>query len=231
MKIKFSALVSDMRGKLNGSVASRNRGGSYLRNKTTPVNPQTPEQQAVRSNFGNISSQWRGLEEASRENFRQFAKEMPYIDIFGDQRYLSGSQMFQRTGINRSLVGEPPLDNPEFPEAFPIFSEEISFSLISSLDGVALAFQNLPATSDEMLLLIYATPGQSAGITFAKNKLRLLGAFETGAGGSLSISTEYTSRLGAPSEGSKVFVRMALIDVVAGLTSAPFAIDTIVVDE
>ena len=40
-KIKMTAIVADMRNKLNGSVFSRNRGGAYIRTKVTPINPQT----------------------------------------------------------------------------------------------------------------------------------------------------------------------------------------------
>ena len=54
MKIKWGALVVDGRGKLGGHVAAQNRGGSYLRTKVTPSNPQTTFQTGVRSMGGCI---------------------------------------------------------------------------------------------------------------------------------------------------------------------------------
>jgi len=47
MKMKFGAIVVDGRGKIGGHVASKNRGGAYLRTKVTPSNPQTGYQAAV----------------------------------------------------------------------------------------------------------------------------------------------------------------------------------------
>ena len=60
-KIKLSAIVSEMRGKLNGSVFSKNRGGAYIRTKVTPVNPQSLAQGLVRATLTNLSQAWRGL--------------------------------------------------------------------------------------------------------------------------------------------------------------------------
>src|SRR5690606_27930634 len=49
MKVQFSGLgVVAGSGKIQGTVAARNRSGAYLRVKVTPVNPQTTYQQAAR---------------------------------------------------------------------------------------------------------------------------------------------------------------------------------------
>ena len=40
-KIKFGMMMTDASGKLGGQVFSKNRGGSYVRTKVTPTNPQT----------------------------------------------------------------------------------------------------------------------------------------------------------------------------------------------
>ena len=45
MKIKLSALVSDARGKLNGSYMAKSQHGLVLRNKMTPKNPKSSKQQ------------------------------------------------------------------------------------------------------------------------------------------------------------------------------------------
>src|SRR3546814_20356183 len=68
-KVKFGALMTDARGKLGGHVFSKNRAGSYLRTKVTPVNPQTSYQTSVRALFGAISPQWSGLSQAVRDSF------------------------------------------------------------------------------------------------------------------------------------------------------------------
>lgn len=58
MKIKYGAGIVDGSGKLNGWVASKNRGGSYMRTKVTPLNPSTSAQQNARGILGSLSTQW-----------------------------------------------------------------------------------------------------------------------------------------------------------------------------
>ena len=50
-KILMTAIVADIRNKLNGSVFSKNRYGAYVRTKVTPVNPQSTAQQNTRNNL------------------------------------------------------------------------------------------------------------------------------------------------------------------------------------
>ena len=63
-KIKMTAIVADMRNKLNGSVFSRNRGGAYIRTKVTPINPQTAAQVQARSLLTSLSQGFRSLSQA-----------------------------------------------------------------------------------------------------------------------------------------------------------------------
>ena len=50
-KIKFGMMMTDASGKLGGQVFSKNRGGSYVRTKSTPVNRQSSAQMNVRGIF------------------------------------------------------------------------------------------------------------------------------------------------------------------------------------
>ena len=103
-KIKYSALVQEMRNKLNGSVLSKNRYGNYVRNKTTPVNPQTVFQQNQRSRLSAVSQAWSSLSEEARRGFARLAENHPYTDIFGDQKKLDGKAMFSATVARNSSV-------------------------------------------------------------------------------------------------------------------------------
>ena len=65
-KIKFGMMMTDASGKLGGQVFSKNRGGSYVRTKVTPTNPQSTAQMSIRGIFASISSRWSSLTEAQR---------------------------------------------------------------------------------------------------------------------------------------------------------------------
>lgn len=202
MKIKYSALVSDARGKLNGSVASRNRYGSYLRNKMTPVNRRTAYQQANRAIFGAMSAHWNSISEAERQAWRSYAQDNPYTDIFGDQKTLQGNSMF--TGVNTLLVNSelPALDAPI------LTSVDMPHILISidSLTATAFDIEISSSTTDADKLVLYATAPVSAGKQFLKNDYRIVAALDVAdfVAEKYDFLADYTARFGAPVEGSRI---------------------------
>lgn len=68
-KIKFGALLVDMRGKQGGTVYSRNKSGAYSKNKVTPINPKTSFQQAQRNALSARAQAWRGLNPDARRSW------------------------------------------------------------------------------------------------------------------------------------------------------------------
>ena len=99
-KVKFSALISEMRNKLNGSVFARNRGGAYLRTKVTPTNPMTIAQVQARSLLTSFSQAWRGLTEDQRQAWLSVVDQWSRTDVFGDVVNPSGSTLYIRLNIN-----------------------------------------------------------------------------------------------------------------------------------
>jgi len=101
-KIKFGMMMTDARGKLGGQVFSKNRSGSYVRTKVTPINPQKPAQTAVRATFGAIAQAWSGLDQAQRDAWDGAVSNWQKTDIFGDVVNPTGKSLYQR--LNTQLV-------------------------------------------------------------------------------------------------------------------------------
>lgn len=204
MKIKYSALVSDARGKLNGSVASRNRYGNYLRNKMTPVNRRTSFQQANRAIFGAMSAHWNAISEAQRTAWRNYANDNPYTDIFGDQKTLQGNSIF--TGINTLLLnaGLPALDIPDLTD---VDLPHITLS-IETLSPTAFDIEISSNTTDAEKIVVYATPPVSAGKMFLKNDYRIVASLDVAdfVANEYDFLQDYTARFGAPVDGSRIGV-------------------------
>lgn len=216
--IKYSALVAEMRNKLNGSVLSKNKAGNYVRNKITPVNPQTSYQQNVRSGFGNLSSSWRGLSETDRRAWDAAAPQFPYTNIFGDTKYLSGFQLYMKLNNNLAQIGEAPISAPPAPVEFPAF--EMSDLVLAFPSTVT--FNIDPATLPSGFgLIVYATGSITPGKTFIKNQYRLLGNPGVTAG-TVTLSTLWAERFGIETIGNKVGVRAALISTTSGQIGVPF---------
>ena len=221
-KIKYSALVSDMRNKLNGSVMSKNRYGSYVRNKVTPVNPQTSFQQAARQQLGAFSSQYRELTAAQRSSWINGAINFPFTDIFGDVRHLSGQTLFVKLNTNLVNSGSVAITSAPLPVGIPELAAEI---LTATITGSALTALSLGVSVNAVpagfALAVYATPPTVASIQFVKNRFRFIGV-GTVAANEVDILSLYSARFGtAANAGEQIHVRIALVSTTTGQQGVP----------
>lgn len=221
-KIKYSALVSDVRNKLNGSVLSKNRYGNYIRNKTTPVNPQTTAQQNARAALAANAQAWAGLTEAQRLSWKALAAELPFTDIFGDSKILAANSMYVKLNGNLQKIGETAL--PAAPEKVSVPAVEISLLVATQTAGALTALDATisPATIPAgFALAIYATPAIGAGRNFVKNQFRFLGVAPTPVGGIIDLEPLWNARFGGVLAGQKIFVRAALVSQDSGQQGIP----------
>lgn len=214
-KVLFTAIVADMRNKLNGSVFSKNRYGAYVRTKVTPVNPQTDAQQNVRNQFATASQAWRGLSEAQRQSFIDAAPAFPVFDIFGNSKILSGSALYNKLNLNLSAAGVGAIDTAPSPAAIPPI---IGLSLTATVTGPVMTLTSdtavVPAGT---VMIVQATPLYGPGISFVKNKYRQIAT--VAAAGTIdthSIYTTWNAIFGALVEGQKVSVRIFLVNETTG---------------
>jgi hypothetical protein len=106
MKFK-SAVYTNVSGSIGGLTYAHNRGGMYARARSTPVNTMTARRTAVRANFAAASTYWRNtLTAAQRGDWTAYAEASPVTDQFGDEKILTGQQMFIRTHTLRLQAGE-----------------------------------------------------------------------------------------------------------------------------
>ena len=221
-KIKYSALVSDVRNKLNGSVLSKNRFGNYIRNKTTPVNPQTTFQQNARAVLSAMSQAWAGISEAQRNGWRALAQTMPFTDIFGDPKTLTGQMMYVKLNTNLEKIGQSAIADAPAKEAIPYI--EVA-SVVATQTASALVSLDLtidPATVPAgFAVAVYATPAVNPGINFVKNQFRFLGIAPAPAVGVIDLEPLWNARFGSAVDDQRVFVRIALVSETSGQQGIP----------
>jgi len=208
MKIKWGALVVDGRGKIGGHVASKNRGGAYLRTKVTPSNPSTLAQTLVRTIFAVISTAWSLLTSAQRASWNNAVSDFSTTDIFGDIKKPSGKNLHQKLNQNLLLVGESVLTTApaklSFPDTvIPTAIFDIGDETLS-LDGINTAGATIAVVSSTGLL--------SDGTSNAKNRFRNVyhnSASALGfAGGAYS---GYVAKFGAPVVGQNIQVGVQFV--------------------
>lgn len=233
MKIKWSGIgIVDGRGKINGSVASKNRGGAYLRTKVTPINRRTNAQQNVRSKFGFIAQLWRNMTEVQRKAWNAAVENYKHTDIFGDLKSPSGFNLFSKLNLPMINTTGGWNDIPPTPVEVPnAIIDNAGANLTGNAMGVSLADNALNTGGG--ILVIDATPSLSPGINFVKSQYRRI-HHEVVADASqnqvFNIWNEYVAVFGTPTEGMKIFFRVYYI-APTGQQGVPAQASAIVIDE
>jgi hypothetical protein len=226
MKTKFGAIIVDGRGKINGMVASKNRAGSYMRTKVTPVNPRSTFQSAVRNRLTSLAQGFRALTAAQIAAWNNAVSNFAKTDIFGDLKNPSGFNLYVRLNANLLGVSESAISNPPLPGAV-YAPTSLSVAMDVGAGGYALTFSGAIPATDKVILL--ATPGLSPGRSFSKNQFRVIEVLENGDSSPYDFETSYLAKFGAPAVGQKVFVAMQGVNITTGQQGIALSASTIVV--
>lgn len=226
MKAKFGALVVAGRGKINGWVASQNRAGAYFRTKTSPTNPQTPDQMATRSLMGSLSQAWRNLTDTQRASWNAAVDNFQTTDVFGDLKTPSGFNLFMRlnrnlqTGAASTLTEAPEVISPEPLTTFTAVADESSNNII-------LTFAPTPVPARHVLI-VEGTPVVSPGRSFVKNRYRGLAHYASSTATGQDLAGAWIAKFGTFEENDVFFLRAKLMHIDSGLQT-PYTVYKVVV--
>jgi|GEM_PF-750190 len=226
-KVLYGEMISDLRGKINGTVHARNRGGAYMRTKVTPVNPNSPAQSAVRNRLTGRAQAWRGLTQLQRDAWNSAVSNFQKTNIFGQLRTPSGINLYNRLNINLVNIGIAVITEPPLPESIESITS-LSVVADDSANSVIVTFG--PAITPVSKIIIEATEPLSAGVSFAKSQFRQIGVITSADVSPFDASALYAGKFGStPVAGSKIFVRVTVVAVASGLTGIPLQTSTITV--
>jgi hypothetical protein len=218
MKMQFGAIVVAGSGKIGGHVASRNRGGAYLRTKVTPVNPQTSSQLGARARLTGRSQAWKGLTQAQREAWNAAIAGYARTDIFGSLKNPSGFNLYQRINNNLLTVGATVILSPALPAAV---ATVLIVSLTATVAGQLMPLVLSGAVPAGAAVKVFATAPQSPGVSFVKSEYRLITTLPAATGTPVALGALYTAKFGAFVAGQKIFVKLEFINTLTGQNSTP----------
>ena len=225
--VKFGGGIIEMRGAIAGTVFSRNSSGNYARAKTTPINPQSPLQTAVRSVMAALTTRWsQVVTAAQRAAWDLYASNVSVLNRLGESVNISGFNHYIRSNANLLRIGETPVDaGPvvfEIPEADPIFAitaSEATQEITATFDATAAW-----ALEDGAWLYLFQDAPQNPQINFFDGPWRLLtsiaGVPSTGA-----VSPDVSDAVFAIAELQREWV-YARIQRADGRLSEKFRADT-----
>jgi len=216
-KIQFGAAVADARGKFAGQVFSKSRMGSYLRRKSSPVQPRTSAVTGVRSSFSGLAKRWGSVLTADqRAAWKSLAAAHPTTNVFGNSIILTGLMLYIQVNRNLASVGVATIDDA------PLNLDVDAPGSISFTGGTAADFAITPAVDaaagDHVIIL--AGQPQSAGRAFVGSAMRIVGT-DTGGGSPYALTrATYRSFFGTLLPGQNITLGLVYVRDDTGAKSA-----------
>lgn len=217
LQAKFTpgAIISEIRNKIAATVFSRNGSGAIIRNRVTPINKRSNGQTSQRQQLAAFASAWRGLTQAERDGWNNASPSFPQQDNLGQTIFLSGEQLFIRSNVNLTLIGQSTITAAPVPATFAVLSlGAIVFSAAAST--VAYLPDPVPAGFE---LIVRATASLSPGRDFvAASSFRFIQDAPAAAASPVDVATLYEAIFGDTFvAGQKVFVEIFLVEIISGL--------------
>lgn len=210
MKYVPSMYIGQLSRSQGGTTASRNRFGSYFRNRSTPVNPDTSLQQVQRLAMAAAGEAWRALSGSERSGWSAIGEEYSRQDSLGQTYSLTGFQAYVAAVRNCTYIG---VSVPASPPEFSIPASPLTITSAPSDAAFSVVFTPTPVPTG-VKFVIEATGPMSAGVSFAPRSAFKKVAVVNAAGTSpVDVLSAYTALYGAPIPGMRVFVRIRAISL------------------
>lgn len=256
--VRYGNGVSEFRGSIAGNVFSRGRAGAIVRNRTTPVNPNTQAQADFRYLFSQTAANYTTLTKSQQEAWTEYAQMLTFWRNRLGERYTpSGRQVFQYCNMNLALVnatllaGAPGSPSYNFPVGAqivdpnfdlvtkpdpPLFSNGDKSFILNLTAGAITAFEsNAPAippnaTDDIQRFIVEATPVMRPTMRNRSNLYRFINSFDGSVNTAIDIVSAYNLVFNQSglTAGQTAYVRIATVNK-GGLRSDPVEITAVAV--
>ena len=213
-KIKYTAIVADIRGSVLGTKFSRNHSGPYIQANTGRVNPDTPDQQVARQFFAEVSQSWRDLTENERQTWNVSAPTHSWNHLSKTGRHLTGFTYFVRLNRNLLEIGSPVITTPP---TVGLSIKFTAFTLSADTTGGTFDITFAPAIPGTTKIIILAAAFVSPGRSNFKGPFKKIKVLDSGDISPIDLAAAYINTFGAlPPVGGKAFIRMRPVNTVSG---------------
>jgi len=219
MLIQFGSIVSDARGKLGGSVFSKNAFGANAFSFQKQVVRRFNASQVRRSRFGYFAQRWKALTQAQRDSWIAAALTVTFTNRFGVAYNPTGFSLFQSCSINRYNAGGANFTTAPamtYPDPLP------SLSLLW-VSNVPLLFVDFAAAYDgtNNPVSVFASQRFSDGRAFTNRTLLFLKLSTGVLAGATDYSTEYDNAFGQMAGNNSTTVKVVPVRLSSGLAGTP----------
>lgn len=192
MQIKFGSIIVDGQGKIGGHVVQHSRYGHILRTKTSPRNPKSFDQVAIRNMFTSQVQRWNSLTNLQRQSWQYFVRPFGIPGNFGDVKTPSAISIFVKINVNLLLIGQSVLSSaPGLSQADDpgIYSGDANVMAQTFI----LSYSEAPDFTN-CNLLVFATKSLSPGRSSIQNEFRLIGYYDSLVAGDIDLTSDYLAK-------------------------------------
>lgn len=215
-RILPGAAISDIRGKVGGSVFQRSAQGLTMRAKTSPINPRSIAQSSQRSLTASLQTTWQQLEADDRVAWESWSIFQGLTVGQFSTSGMSGQQAFILVNTYLLLQGVAGLTSPIFtPYNLPTSLAE----LVTDTDNLSILFPDMPDEATYTPIVRISLPLQPARNAKPAGT-RLLLPTGIRIAQNWSITDAYKSRFGfIPSENDILWVEYGFQQIDNGTLS------------
>ena len=206
--IKWSGMISEVKGKLNGTIFSNPKYGAQMRNRKGLKGQESSVWGTRKSKLSHIASQWKALDDTQRNSFALQVANYPYVNKFGDTVTPSAYQLFCTLNLNLLTISSTQIStclppNPEY-DYSPV---ELSVNV-----GGTLEFTYTSPGDNTVYAVYYISPPVSQGVYYVPRKMRLLTFVRGDIASPYNVDSLIEALYGPIQNGQKYFWRMQVID-------------------
>ncbi|MEE8209004.1 MAG: hypothetical protein V3T88_08665 [Nitrosomonadaceae bacterium] len=222
-KVKLSYLVSDIRGKIGGTVFQQSRGGLIIRNQPGKINRNSNRDTTSRNVLNSVVANFDRLSVSNQLVWTRFVEFSELKQKRTKDLFVSGRDAFIKFNYYRLRYAFPILTTPEFVKcvATPV---TIDISTTGAVLTITTSRAMIPA--EEFIILSLTNVYRSA-VNNPGSAFKLI-VFATTATNTFDVTAEYLAIFGiTPQPGQRIFMQYTNASLQSG---APFPFKTITVD-
>lgn len=219
--IKFSGLVSGLKGSIGGVTFQGSSTGNMVKTKPYKVNPAIITPSGIQPHFNAkqmiaaVSRKWRTLTSEQRNSWALGASDYPAYNKFGEAYTPSAFQVFMTLNIKTfNYIGTFISTCPTPAEIPPVPSTVIDGSIGGEMQ---LTLGELPP--ENYLLLMWATKIFQPGKVPQKSDYKLIGQISHGDTNPLDITYNWEEVFGSFTGHGTIYFKFQLFNYVTGQTS------------
>jgi len=210
--VKWSGLVSEVRGKINGSILSVGYGGQIIRNRRSGGGVTSSSWRKSRANLAYIAGIWRGLTTVQQDSWNAAVASFPYVNKFGDSVNPSGFQLFCTLNSNLLFIGQTLINTAPTPESV----ETVGPLTFSQPSTGALRLAYTPNAGGKMDIVVYCTAAVSTGVCTPPRVVRYVSKVRSSVTSPLNFGADYDRVFGDVPTSGRLFAKVFGIHLTTG---------------